>query len=118
MHICPKCQQARYHVKDGFTSAGSQRIRCRACGYRYTPATKPLGYAEDVRRQALKMYVDGLNFRRIARLLGVHHQSVINWVNAAAARVPDVPPVPSQVETVEMDELYTFVQTKKKTSTS
>ncbi len=117
MKSCPKCQHARYQVKDGCTSAASQRIRCRVCGYRYTPAAKPLGYAEDVRRQALKMYVDGLNFRRIGRLLGVHHQTVINWVTAAAQRVPEVPPVPSQVETVEMDELYTFVKTKKTTST-
>lgn len=118
MNTCPKCQQARYQVKDGFTSAGSQRIRCRACGYRYTPAAKPLGYTADVRQQALKMYVDGLNFRRIARLLGLHHQTVINWVNAAAARLPDAPPTPPQVETVEMDELYTFIKAKKTKSMS
>lgn len=118
MQTCPKCQHTRYQVKDGFTGAGSQRLRCRACGHRYTPVAKPLGYDQDVRRQALKMYVDGLNFRRIGRLLGVHHQSVINWVNAAADRVPDAPPVPAQVETVEMDELYTFVKTKKTPSTS
>ncbi len=93
-------------------------MRCRGCGYRYTPVPKPLGYSADMRTQALKMYVDGLNFRRIARLLGVHHQTVINWVNAHAKRVPDAPPLPSQVATVEMDELYTFVQTKKKKSTS
>lgn len=79
---------------------------------------KALGYAANIRTQAVKMYVDGLNFRRIARLLGVHHQTVINWVNAAAEYVPAAPPVPSEVETVEMDELYTFIKTKKKNSTS
>ena len=113
MHTCPKCAQARYQVKDGFTSAGSQRLRCRACGHRYTPTPKPAGYAPDLRTQALKMYVDGLNFRRIARLIGVHHQTVINWVNAAAERVPDAPPSPREAETVELDELYTFVGQKK-----
>jgi len=117
MDMCPKCKQPRYQVKDGLTGAGSQRMRCRACGHRYTPQRKPVGYADAVRTQALKMYVDGLNFRRIARLLGVHHQTVINWVTAAAERVPAAPPVPSQVETVEMDELYTFVTTKKTKST-
>lgn len=64
------------------------------------------------------MYVDGLNFRRIGRLLGVHHQTVINWVNDAAARVPSVIPSPSDPETVELDELYTFVQQKKNGSMS
>ncbi len=93
-------------------------MRCQACRHRYTPVAKPLGYGEDIRQQALKMYVDGLNFRRIARLLGVHHQSVINWVTAAAERIPAAPPRPAQVETVEMDELYTFVQTKKKNTMS
>src|ERR1044071_9996124 len=87
MSTCPKCAQTRYQVKDGFTSAGSQRMRCQGCGYRYTPTPKPGGYAPDLRTQALKMYVDGLNFRRIGRLLGVHHHTVINWVNAYHARL-------------------------------
>ncbi len=93
-------------------------MRCQACGARYTPVAKPLGYGAERREQALKMYVDGLNFRRIARLLGLHHQSVINWVDAAADRVPDAPPVPSEIGTAELDELYTFVESKKTTSTS
>ncbi len=118
MQTCPKCAQGRYHVKDGFTSAGSQRMRCRACGYRYTPTPKPAGYAADVRTQALNMYVDGLNFRRIARLLGIHHQTVINWVNAAAEHVPAAVPTPSTAETVELDELFTFVGQKKSGSMS
>ncbi len=111
---CPKCEQARYQVKDGFTSSGSQRI----CGARYTPVAKPLGYAAHRREQAIKMYVDGLNFRRIARLLGVHHQTVINWVNAAADHMPEAPPVPPQTDTAELDELYTFEGSKKTTPTS
>lgn len=118
MTTCPTCAQTRYQVKDGFTSAGSQRMRCQACGYRYTPTPKVAGYAPDLRAQALKMYVDGLNFRRIGRLLGVHHQTVINWVNTAAARVPDAAPSPSTAETVELDELYTFVGQKKSESMS
>ena len=118
MYTCPHCEQTRYQVRDGFTRAGRQRVRCRACGKRYTPACKPLGYAEAVRAQALKLYVDGVNFHRIARQLGVHHQTVINWVNAAADRVPDTAPVPEQVETVELDELFTFVCSKKNGPTS
>ena len=54
------------------------------------------------------MYLDGMNFRRIGRLLGVHHTSVMNWVNAYAEEV-DEAPVPDQVETVEMDEIFTFI---------
>jgi len=62
------------------------------------------------------MYVDGINFRRIGRLLNVHHQSVINWVNAYAVNLPEAP-TPEEVDAVEMDELYTFIGEKKTEST-
>jgi hypothetical protein len=54
------------------------------------------------------MYIDGINFRCIGRLLNIHHQSVINWVNAYAEKLPDAP-VPEQADDVEMDEHYTFI---------
>ena len=104
-------------VKDGFTGAGSQRFRCQVCHRRYTPARKSRGYPPELRTKALQMVVDGLNFRRIGRLLNIDHQTVSNWVNAAADRVPDTPPAPATSETVELDELYTFVGEKKTTST-
>jgi transposase-like protein len=60
------------------------------------------------------MYGDGMNFRRIARTLGVAHRSVINWVNAHAAQLPDQPPMPAEVLAVnELDELFTLVGDKK-----
>ncbi len=118
MYTCPQCQQTHYQSKDGLTSAGSQRVRCGACGKRYTAQPKPRGYDPTVRTQALKLYVDGMNFRRIARQFDLHHQTVINWVNAAADQVPDVPPQPAHVETVELDELDTFIGDKKNAPTS
>ena len=63
------------------------------------------------------MYVDGMNLRRIARQLGVNHQSVANWVNAYAVQLPPAP-MPEQIDTVELDELHTFVEQKKRGSTS
>ncbi len=65
-----------------------------------------------MREKAIKMYVDGINFRRIGRFLNVHHQSMINWVNAYVEKLPDAP-TPEQIEDVEMDELYTFIGSKK-----
>lgn len=68
-----------------------------------------------VRQQAVRLYVDGLNFRRIARTLGVNPQSVINWVNAYAEQVPDTLPTPEEtVKVAELDELFTFVGRKKR----
>ena len=57
--------------------------------------------------------------RGIARTLGVTHRSVINWVNARAAQLPDLPPVPAdELDVNEIDELFTLVGNKKTKSMS
>jgi len=114
---CPKCANEERQNKDGFTNAGSQRYRCQACGARYTPKPKEHGHDKKLRLLAIRMYADGLNFRQIGRHLKVSHASVMNWVKAYAAQLPEAP-VPEEAYTVEMDELYTFIGTKKTGSTS
>ncbi len=71
-----------------------------------------------MRKQDIQLYVDGLSFRRIARHLGVDHQTVANWVNAHVATLPASPPLPplasnDVVPVVEMDELYTLKEKKR-----
>ena len=114
---CPSCGATSKQNKHGFTKSHTQRYRCQHCQKSYTPRQKTRGYSKEFRKQALQMYIDGVNFRRIGRFLGVHHQTVINWVNAYAERVPDAP-VPEEVDDVEMDELFTFIGSKKRKSTS
>lgn len=75
------------------------------------------GYGDDIRKQAIQLYVDGMNLRRIARTLGLHHRTVSLWVKASAAKSPAAP-VPKEVKTAEMDELFTFIGDKKTGSTS
>jgi transposase-like protein len=100
-------------VKNGRNGSGSQRYRCNVCNRRYTPEPNEKGYPMSMHEQAVRMYVDGMNFRRIARTLKVNHQTVINWVNEHAARVPDRPPAAdTEPEVVELDELFTFVGEK------
>lgn len=60
-----------------------------------------------------------MSLRRIARHLGVVHQTVANWVNAHAATLPDAPPAPERdaqqpLSVVELDELDTFEDQKKR----
>jgi transposase len=117
MNQCPKCQITEKQVKNGFNRSGSQRWKCRVCGKRYTPDPREQGYPEEMRLQAVRLYVDGLNFRRIGRHLGIDHKTVINWVNAYAAQLPEAPH-PEDVNNAEMDELYTFICQKKTESTS
>lgn len=117
--ICPYCHRTERQVKAGLNASGSQRYKCQRCQRKYTPEPAPYGYRDEFRRQAIQMYVDGMNFRRIARTLGIAHRSVINWVNAHAAQLPDQPPVPAaELDVNELDELFTFVGNKKTKSMS
>jgi len=120
---CPHCSRSDRQLKIGQNPSGSRRYRCFFCHRKYTPQPHGRGYAESVRRQALQMYVDGMNLRRIARHVGVVHQTVANWVAAHAATLPDLPPPPPRgtrhpLPVVELDELYTFEGEKKSGSTS
>jgi hypothetical protein len=43
----------------------------------------------EVKRQCLKMSVNGMGFRAIERIKGVHHTSIINWVKQVGELLPD-----------------------------
>jgi transposase-like protein len=108
---CPKCQIEKRQVKAGLNKSGSQKYKCQECQRRFTPEPKQMGYPQEIGDKAVQLYVDGLNFRRIGRTLGVNHQSVVNWVNAHVAKLPNQPPLP--VNRPEVDELFTFIGDKK-----
>ena len=117
MNECRYCHANENQTKAGRTKCGSQRYRCNACGRRYTPHPKQQGYPDALRHQAVKLYVDGMNLRRIGRHLGIDHKTVGHWVKAYAAQL-EAAPVPADVNNAELDELFTFVEAKKTSSTS
>ncbi len=65
------------------------------------------GYDDDVRLQALTLFLEGVSLRMISRILDVNHQSVANWVNTFADNVPEELP-DSVLETAVLDGLITF----------
>jgi transposase-like protein len=121
MNQCPHCRSTERQVKSGHNRTGSQRLQCQSCRRQYTPRPNPLGYDDKTKEAALKLYLEGNGLRRIGRLLGVNHQSVANWVTAAHARLrakkADAPE-PESAATLEVDELFTFVGSKKSPHTS
>lgn len=118
MSQCTHCSSSEQQTKSGHTRTGSQRYKCRDCQRTYTPEPKPLGYPEETKREAVRLYLEGTNFRRVGRVLGVNHQSVVNWVNAYHAGLPAAAQAVSKPETLEMGELFTFVGSKKAQPTS
>lgn len=102
---CPRCFKNKNQTRDGRTPAGSQRYRCAACGCRYTPFPKDQGYEEEVRFQALQLYLEGHSMREIGRMLDVNHQSIANWMKSYARFLPpDLPP--DIAELAKLEGLY------------
>jgi len=87
------------------------------CGSKYTPEKKQHGYDAKFRKQAIRLCVDGMNLRRTARHLGIHHSTVSVWVRKHVSNLPQAPQA-KKVKTAEMDELFTFIGNKKTKSIS
>jgi transposase-like protein len=110
MH-CPKCRCAEA-VKNG-TMNGKQRYKCKACGCNYTQSSLrriPL----ERRIHAIKLYLEGVGFRGIERLTGICHNTVILWVRDLSAEIERLrPEMNDTVATVELDEMWHFIQKKR-----
>ena len=62
------------------------------------------------------MYVNGMGFRGIERVKGVHHTTVITWVKLVGELLPNAYEPQTVPEVGELDELETFVGSKKTSS--
>lgn len=78
MNFCPQCQSDSI-VKSGVINK-RQRYKCKSCNYFFT--VNKLGKKIDQYyvTKALQLYLEGLTYREIERILGISHVSVINWV--------------------------------------
>ena len=113
---CPICQLNHYVIKAGLNRSCTQRYRCQDCARYFTPQPKPQGYDLQTRKQAVQLYLEGTSYRAIGRLLNVHNQSVINWVEAAQKLLPDQVSDQERTDYVEVAELFSFVEAKKNKS--
>jgi hypothetical protein len=59
-----------------------------------------------------------MGFRAIERVTGVQHTTVITWVKQAGEQLEDAPRVTQLSQVGELDELETFVGSKKTKSGS
>ena len=108
---CPECKSS--HIRKNGKRRGKQNHICVDCGRQFVEAPQTeLGYSDEVRQECLKMYTNGLGFRAIERVKGVHHTTIITWVKQVGKLLPDAYD-PEQIPKVgELDELQTFVGKK------
>jgi transposase-like protein len=106
---CPRCACAD-KVKSGIKD-GRQRYKCKACRYFFTVAHKSDTATSAQRRMALNLYLEGLGFRSIGRLLGFSHVAVYQWIKAFGKAAAQIKRPSAHI--VEMDELHSYVGHKK-----
>lgn len=107
---CPKCKSERL-VKDGIIQT-RQRYLCKDCDYRHTVVCKSSGKSSEVKRMALMMYLEGLGFNSIARILKVSHVAVLKWIRTYGQQLAPLRGHKA-IEIVELDEVHTYIGSKK-----
>ena len=109
---CGRCSGEEV-IKNGLMQ-GHQRYKCKCCGFSFTKGFR--GKPQEIKQQALNLYLEGMGFRAIGRILGVSNVAVLNWVRAygqKAEQLLDQQPTKQDIKTVELDELHTYIGRKK-----
>ena len=75
---CKNCKKEDKQIKAGKTRAGSQIYKCKHCGKTYTPNPKERKYSEEIKRQAIKLYMEGNSGRAVGRIL---NEQAIYWTD-------------------------------------
>lgn len=78
IECCPNCSSNEY-VKSGIVRQ-RQRYKCKKCNYYFTVNKMGKQIDSYYVNKALQLYLEGLSYREIERILGVSHVSIINWV--------------------------------------
>jgi hypothetical protein len=125
---CPECKSERIN-KNG-CKRGKQNYICVECGRQFIENYEShRGYAQEIKQECLTMYVNGMGFRAIERVKGIHNTTIMDWVKQVGellpdyydpARIPEVGELADALrsgfptmEAHQADELETFVGSKK-----
>ena len=83
---CPKCQDTHI-VKSGVINS-KQRYLCKKCNYFFTVNKIGKKIDDYYVTKALQLYLEGLSYREIERIIGVSHVTVSNWVKTFNIKKP------------------------------
>lgn len=120
MSSCKKCQSP-HTVKHGFVRQQQQRWLCKNCGYNFVDGDKRTQGKTHPALKALAILLCccGVSFRLTARLFNVNHSLVQYWYKGFCEQLPPLEIFPPEsVNVVEVDEMRTFLDSKKKSAGS
>ncbi|ADB38095.1 IS1/IS1595 family N-terminal zinc-binding domain-containing protein [Spirosoma linguale] len=110
---CPKCNSVDA-VRNGIVNQ-RQRFRCKKCNYNFTVGKVGKGISTYYVIKALQLYIEGVSFREIERLLGISHVSVMNWVKKYQIKIPENNTYHPTYKILNHRELVEFYSDRKNT---
>jgi hypothetical protein len=66
-----------------------------------------------MKKQALHLYLEGLDFRSTGRFLGVSNVSVLKWVRSYGKEIQELNTKSQKIGMVEVDEIHWYTGSKK-----
>ncbi len=109
---CPECKST--HINKNGKKRGKQNYICVDCQRQFIDSYQTQkGYSEELKRECLTMYVNGMGLRAIGRVKGIHHATIINWVRSVGELLPNAYEPQTIPQVGELDELETFIGHKK-----
>jgi transposase-like protein len=111
MRVCPKCQSD--HLVNNGSTAGKPKKLCQQCGYQFTRTT-PRGKPLAMKVHAVLLYLSGISMNRIAFLLRVSAQSVLNWIRAFATEHYKKPEPAGKTIILQLDEMWHYLKKKRR----
>lgn len=108
---CPKCQQKNV-VKSGIVNE-RQRFLCKDCHYYFT--VKKLGKQIDSYfvTKALQLYLEGLSYREIERIIGVSHVTISSWIKKYNIKRPSHSEFHPVYKVFKQNELVDFIHNEE-----
>jgi transposase-like protein len=76
----PKCKKEN-NSKSGVIK-GRQRYVCKRCNEYYTVEQRAGTEDQETKRQALALYLEGLSFRAIGRVLKFSTVAILTWIRS------------------------------------
>jgi transposase-like protein len=118
MESCKGCGNNQL-VRNGRTTTGEQRYKCKSCGRTFKRGDNRLKHGLDKRIKVIKMYLEGIGIRSIERLEGVSNPLIIYWIRHFSDLIRQeihrsvIPDKLEDIEILEVDELFTYYKKRK-----
>lgn len=114
VYQCEKCKSVNI-VRNGHTLGGRQKYKCKDCGH-HGRLDKAPRYNESEKETIIKTYFERSSLRGLQRIFGVCRETVMRWLKERVSKLKSLKEIVSEAkdgDVVELDELWSFVKSKK-----